>query len=673
MWRLSSVVKRERNTVTAAAKKLVNHHQFRLNKHVSLHQRSLSSAATGSSSPDVAVQLDYYMSLQFAGVACALVNDTYQSKGINNLHFLPTCPVGEEAARVRSFQNANPSTLATLGSVEQNIFTPTLYDDPSLNVTAVASMFRRSPLCVASLGPLKDGDVIGAHEDTVELLQRIFPKQKVVASPRGTKNTDLLDGTYQGIQAYTTTEIPALHHLMESRGMDPNAVTFQVLEDVVSGSAAPQLGYSQMLFAANEALESADRRAAANAFLAATFDGWQYAIRNPDEVIEAVSEAQKMLKLDDESNDHWYDSLSFKREMLALTTNHVKETFVGDRLGVLSPNRWSKATEWLLQDKKDVDPLFGLDQTSLWTPPANLLNGNELAREALEDAKFSAVKFEKTYGRKPSLAVITVGELARYEHSQRRVQLYSNPSNSWFTKTDVGKSNGFDVTEINLDETTTTTDALLSEIYKIREHVDGIQCMWPLPESIDSAKVYNAVPLDKDVDGIHYTGWGSKYPPVTPAGAWELMKAHNVDVQGKHVVVVGRSPIVGHPMAHMLREAGAMVSVAHTGVDKDTFQGLVGQADVVVTCAGSPGCVQADWLKDGAEVVNIGTTFCEKTDALLSDVEGDIESKATRYSPVPGGVGPLSIPMLFRNVANAAWEQQSSSTDKWEQSPATLR
>jgi len=575
---------------------------------------------------------------------------------------------------VRSFQNANPSTLATLGSVEQNIFTPTLYNDASLKVTAVASTFRRSPLCIASLGPLKDGDVIGAHEDTVELLQRIFPKQKVVASPRGTKNTDLLDGTYAGIQAYTTTEVPALHRLAESRGMNPNAVTFQVLEDVFDNSngTSPQLGYSQMLFVANEALESTDRRDAAKAFLEGTFDGWQHAIHNPDDAIKAVSEAQKMLKLDDESNDHWHDSLSFKKEMLELVNNHVKETFVGDRLGVLSPRRWSKATKWLLDGKKNVDPLIGLDKTNLWQPPANLLCGNEIAREVLNDAKLTAMKFEKAHGRKPSLAVITVGELARYKHSERRLQLYSNPSNSWFTKTDVGKANGFDVTEIHMDAKT-TTDALLSEIYKIRDKVDGIQVMWPLPESIDSAKVYNAVPLAKDVDGIHYTSWGSKYPPVTPAGAWKLMKEYNVDVRGKHVVVVGRSPIVGHPMAHMLREAGAAVTVVHTGVDKKTVQNLIGQADVVITCAGSPGCVQAAWLKDGAEVVNIGTTFSEKADTLVSDVDGDIEAKASRYSPVPGGVGPLSSPMLFRNVAIAAWDQASSTDKTWEQAPASLR
>ena len=589
------------------------------------------------------------------------------------MQFLPTCPVGHELDRVRTFQDANPSTLATFGSVEQNIFTPTLYNDPSLNLSAVASMFRRSPLCIASLKPLQDGDVIGCHEDTVELLQRIFPKQKVVASPRGTKNSDLLDGTYNGIQAYTTTEVPALYHLMKSRNMDPNDLTFQVLEDVDAGTgSAPQLGYSQMLFVANEALESEDRRDATKAFLEGTFDGWQHAIRNPDEAIEAVKEAQKMLKLDDESNDHWHESLSFQKEMLDLVNNHVKETFVGDRLGVLSPRRWSKATDWLLHDKANVDSMFGMDQTGLWQPPSNLLQGNELAREALNDAKLSAMKFEQTYGRKPSLAVITVGELKRYTHSERRLQLYSNPSSSWFTKTDVGEANNFDVTEIQMDAHT-TTDALLSEVYnKLRDTVDGIQIMWPLPSSIDSAKVYNAVPNSKDVDGINYTGWGGKYPPVTPAAAIALMKEYNVDVRGKHVIVVGRSPIVGNPMAHMLREAGACVTVAHTEVNEETLQGLAGQADVVVTCAGAPGCVDASWLKDGVEVINIGTTFCEKSDSLVSDVKGDLDAKASRYSPVPGGVGPLSIPMLFCNVANAAWDQKKEETS-WEKEPASLR
>lgn len=674
---LQAAATRERNLTVVGKSSLLKNSIFQQKKS-DVRFLSSSVGSAGSGSPDVAVQLDYYMSLQFAGIASALVNDIYQSKGISNLQFLPTCPVGLEAARVRAFQNANPTTLATFGSVEQNIFTPTLHADPSLNVSGVATTFRRSPLCVASLGPLKKGDVIGAHEDTVELLQRIFPDQKVVASPRGSKNTDLLEGTYQGIQAYTTTEVPALHRLMEGKGLDPNSVEFQVLEN---GTNGVELGYSQMLFVANEALESPDRREAATAFLEATSEGWQNAIRNPDEAIEAVAEAQKMLKLDDEANDHWHPSLSFQREMLELMNGHVKEGFIGDRLGVLHPNRWGNATQWLLEGKEgDIDPSFGLDQTSLWQPPSNLLAGNEIGRDILQEAKTSAGKFNEVHGRKPSLAVITVGDLSRYGHSQRRVQLYSNPSNSWFTKTDTGEANGFDVTEINLDAASTTTESLLSEIYKIRNSVDGVQVMWPFPDGIDSARVYNAVPLDKDVDGIHFVGQqeiGNKhpYPPVTPAGAMELIKKYGVDVRGKHVVVVGRSPITGSPVAHMLREAGAAVTVLHTDVDKDTFQTLVGSADVLVTSAGHPGAIQASWLKDGVEVINIGTTFSEEADSLLSDVEGDIASKASRYSPVPGGVGPLSSPMLFRNVAKAAWDQMEGvgSASTWEEEPAKLR
>ena len=300
----------------------------------------------------------------------------------------------------------------------------------------------------------------------------------------------------------------------------------------------------------------------------------------------------------------------------------------------------------------------------------------------MQDSKTSATKFAQTFGRKPSLAVITVGELSRYTHSTRRVQLYSNPSNSWFTKTDTGEANGFDVTEIQLDGSTTTTDGLLSEIYKIRDQVDGIQVMWPFPAHIDSGRVFNAIPVEKDVDGIHYIGQqelGNKdaYPPVTPAAAMELMKEYNVDAKGKHVVVIGRSPIVGSPMAYMLRQAGAAVTVAHRGVDKEILKILVGQADIVVTCAGDPGAIQAEWLNDGAEVINIGTTFSESEDGLVSDVEGDIGGKASRYSPVPGGVGPISSPMLFKNVAKAAWDQMENNNESvsstWTKKPATLR
>merc|ERR1712127_1100509 len=102
-----------------------------------------------------------------------------------------------------------------------------------------------------------------------------------------------------------------------------------------------------------------------------------------------------MLKLDDESNDHWHSSAEFQRDMLDCVNDHVKETFVGDRLGVLNPCRWSEATGWLLEDEKSFDPLLGFDKTNLWAPPPNVLHGNELGRTILQEANASALKFAK--------------------------------------------------------------------------------------------------------------------------------------------------------------------------------------------------------------------------------------------------------------------------------------
>ena len=607
-----------------------------------LRERTSRQAPLRRFKSDVAVQLDYYMSPQFGGIAAALVHDLYDGM---NVSFLPTCPVGLEQERVRQHQDQNPSTTC-LGSVEQNIFIPTLYANPALKVKAVSAMFRRSPLCIASLS--EQVGSIGAHEDTVELLQRIFPKSNVVASPRATKIADLTAGKLDGIQAYTTTEVPTLRHQL---GREPHVTPLE-------GLNGTKLGYGQVLFASEESLEGDERREVVSRFLDATFKGWEHVIRNPEEGIKMVQEAQKMLGLDDESNDHWHQSAEYQLEMLQLCNDFVKETFEGDRLGVINATRWNDATKWLLEDRVQTEKNFGLEP-SLWQPPANLLPGNELARNIMEEAKHSAVDFQSKYGRQPSLAVITVGELARYSHAERRLQLYSNSANSWFSKTKTGESNGFEVQEINLDKTA-TTDELLSAIYSLSD-VDGIQLMWPFPDHIQASKVYNAIPVEKDVDGIHYIGQqeiGNKqaFPPVTPAGTLALIKKHGVEVTNKKVLVIGRSPIVGSPIAHMLREEGAVVTVAHSQVNKDTLEALVRDADVVVTCTGLPGLLKAEWVQD-ATVINVGTTFVDEVDSLQSDVEGDLSPHASRFSPVPGGVGPLSAPMLFKNVAKAAWDR----------------
>lgn len=182
MWRLIANIQRERKHLTEGLLK-----KPRLSYAKSTNKVSLSTNQRFKH--DVAFQLDYYMSPQFAGVASALVNNTYTDKGLK-IDFLSTCPVGLEQQRVRDHQDANQSGV-TMGSVEQNIFVPTLSSSPHLKTTAVAAMFRQSPLCVASM-PRSDDDhskkmIIGVHEDTVDIMRRIFPQHNIVASPRATK------------------------------------------------------------------------------------------------------------------------------------------------------------------------------------------------------------------------------------------------------------------------------------------------------------------------------------------------------------------------------------------------------------------------------------------------------------------------------------------------------
>jgi len=383
-----------------------------------------------------------------------------------------------------------------------------------------------------------------------------------------------------------------------------------------------------------------------------------------------------MLGLDDEDNDHWdMNSPEYELEFVRLCSDYVKETFQGDKHGVIHAERFNEASDWLLQPEttqgKGAPKNFGLDTTDLWQPSPQLIGGGELARRTLEEAEISARDFEKTHGRKPSFAVISVGDDPRYTHGQRRVELYSNQENSWFCKTKVGKAHGFDTEEIHLPSST-TTEQLLSVVYSLGDK-DGIQLMWPLPGQIESQKVYQAIPVSKDIDGAHYIGQkelvGSKHanksddilPPVTPAAVLALLHEHRVQLANKHVLVVGRSRIVGSPLAHMLREQDAVVTVVHSGTDSSLIQQIAGSVDLIISCAGETDLLPAKWMKPGADVVIVGTTFDPNHDRLVSDVKGDLASVASRYTPVPGGVGPLSMPFLLRNTAKAAWNRMATT------------
>uniref|UniRef100_A0A7S2W8W0 Methenyltetrahydrofolate cyclohydrolase n=1 Tax=Eucampia antarctica TaxID=49252 RepID=A0A7S2W8W0_9STRA len=506
----------------------------------------------------------------------------------------------------------------------------------------------------------------------------------VVASPRATKNTDLMSGKYDYIQAYRTTEVPTLE-----RKLGRENVEILPLEGL---NGAVKLGYSQVLFATQESLEEDSKREIVRNFLEATFTGWHMAIRDHKEAAHHVHQAQARLHhiLQDEDNDHWDSSEEYTIQSVGLCCDYVKETFQGDKYGVIDPNRWKDATSWLLHQDPKSSPkqvssseLFGLD-ANVWQPSPQLLSGNELARNMLQDVRQSALQFETNFGgRKPSLAVITVGNLTRYTDGKRRLQVYSNDENSWFHKTNVGQANNIAVKEIHLPEATTENE-LLSHLYNLqhKDNVDGIQLMWPLPPHINPSKMYKAISIDRDVDGAHYIGeleLGSSssspemLPPVTPMAVLKLMDHYGISVENKNVCVVGRSRIVGSPLAHMLRERDAIVTVAHSKVPADKLESLVKNSDIVIACAGSPGSLKTEWFdkkKAGSSdddekiIIHVGTTFDKEKDTLLTDLDDyDNLSLQVRYSPVPGGIGPLSVAQLFQNVVKAAWNRETSSPE----------
>jgi methylenetetrahydrofolate dehydrogenase (NADP+) / methenyltetrahydrofolate cyclohydrolase len=201
-------------------------------------------------------------------------------------------------------------------------------------------------------------------------------------------------------------------------------------------------------------------------------------------------------------------------------------------------------------------------------------------------------------------------------------------------------------------------DDLLAVLEELNadDDVDGILVQLPLPAQIDSEVVLRAVDPVKDVDGFHPFNAGRLYAghptfvPATPLGIMALLEEHGVELAGARAVVVGRSTIVGKPIAHLLLGANATVTICHSRT-RDLGAETRG-ADVLVVAIGQPGLVTADMVKEGAAVVDVGIT---RTDAgLLGDVAPEVAERAGFLTPVPGGVGPMTIAMLLRNTVKAA-------------------
>lgn len=224
---------------------------------------------------------------------------------------------------------------------------------------------------------------------------------------------------------------------------------------------------------------------------------------------------------------------------------------------------------------------------------------------------------------------------------------------------------GFDSTLIRLPETTTEAE-LLDKIDELNrdETLDGYIVQLPLPKHINEEKVLLAIDPKKDVDGFHPSNFGrmalelETFIPATPYGIMQLIERYNIDTQGKHVVVIGRSHIVGRPISILLSQKGAFanatVTVAHSRTKN--LKELTRSADIIVSALGVPGFVTADMVKEGVVIIDVGITRVEDSSNpkgyyITGDVDfKSVAPKTSFITPVPGGVGPMTIAMLLKNT-----------------------
>jgi methylenetetrahydrofolate dehydrogenase (NADP+)/methenyltetrahydrofolate cyclohydrolase len=289
---------------------------------------------------------------------------------------------------------------------------------------------------------------------------------------------------------------------------------------------------------------------------------------------------------------------------------------------------------------------------------AKIIKGTEVRDEILIELKEEVDKIKEEHGVVPGLVTILVGE---------------NPASiSYVTsKIRTAQSLGYKEVQDNQPEDMSENDLLaLIDKYNNDDSIHGILVQLPLPKHIDEKKVLNAIDPDKDVDGFHPVNVGRlmigggevKFLPCTPAGIQELIVRSGVEIEGAEVVVVGRSNIVGKPIANILLQkapgANATVTVAHTRTKDLAFH--CKRADILVVAAGVPGLVKPEWIKPGACVIDVGVNrvgekISEKTGKKIAILKGDVDfDKAVEIAgfitPVPGGVGPMTITMLMKNT-----------------------
>jgi len=280
-----------------------------------------------------------------------------------------------------------------------------------------------------------------------------------------------------------------------------------------------------------------------------------------------------------------------------------------------------------------------------------VISGKELSARLKEDMKALVATFPEKYGRVPHLVVILVGE--------------DPGSVSYVT----GKAKASEV--VGIRNTTIrklesiTEDEILSMIQELNadESVDGILVQLPLPEHINEEKIIAAIAKEKDVDGFHPLNVAALWQkqdctlPCTPKGIIKMLKAAGVEIKGKRAVVIGRSNIVGLPVAKLLLDENATVTIAHSRTAD--LPSVTRNAEILVVAIGKPKFVTAEMVSDGAVVIDVGVNRDPETGKLCGDVDyAAIEQKASVITPVPGGVGPMTITCLMENTIECFLRRQ---------------
>lgn len=282
---------------------------------------------------------------------------------------------------------------------------------------------------------------------------------------------------------------------------------------------------------------------------------------------------------------------------------------------------------------------------------AEIISGKEVAA-VLNEGTAAKVAELKNKGIGVSLAVIIVGD-------DPASKVYVN------NKKKACEKLGITSYEYVLPEST-TQEELMQTVKELNERADvnGILCQLPLPKHLDSNAVIDAIAPEKDVDCFSPTNVGllnigrGRLSPCTPAGIMDMLEYKNISVSGKHCVVIGRSNIVGKPMSALLLAADATVTVCHSKTQN--LKEITKTADVLIAAVGRPKFVTADIVKDGAVVIDVGIHRTE-SGKLCGDVDFDsVEPKASYITPVPGGVGPMTIARLMRNTVTAAKLQNTA-------------